>query len=280
MTRDRHAAFTLIELLVVISIVALLIALLLPALNESREAARAAQCGSNQRQLGIVCQVYMNDFEGFLPLRTANSTASPDNGMSPIRRLQVSGYISDPPNVEQAGVFNCPTNPFNRLANRKRDNNDLGFNAPIFGEIRYESDGSITANDGAFYPPKKPELLTSPSELLLAGDGSPDTAYVFHTEVWCCGPPFSSISDWWNPWNMGAQARTGTLINQVGWWHNDAPVGLLADGHVERGRGERNLSANGQTPKASWPFPWRYFRVKGNGFRQYYSYEQILAEGG
>ncbi len=61
-------AFTLIELLVVISIVALLIGLLLPALGVAREAARSAVCGSNQRQLGITLAVYANDFDGQLPL--------------------------------------------------------------------------------------------------------------------------------------------------------------------------------------------------------------------
>ena len=59
--------FTLIELLVVISIVALLIALLLPALQLARNEARTAVCGSNMRQLGIAFQTYANDHEGRLP---------------------------------------------------------------------------------------------------------------------------------------------------------------------------------------------------------------------
>ncbi len=60
--------FTLIELLVVISIIALLIAMLLPALGEVRQSARAVQCSSNIRQFGVAFQVYAVDNKGVLPI--------------------------------------------------------------------------------------------------------------------------------------------------------------------------------------------------------------------
>ena len=63
----RRSAFTLIELLVVISIIALLIAVLLPALTNARAVARTAVCAANQRQVAIGGASYADDFKGRLP---------------------------------------------------------------------------------------------------------------------------------------------------------------------------------------------------------------------
>ncbi|MEM6393636.1 MAG: DUF1559 domain-containing protein [Planctomycetota bacterium] len=62
---SRSNGFTLIELLVVISIIALLIAILLPALGAARAAARSTQCKANLRQIGIVHEIYRNDYNDF-----------------------------------------------------------------------------------------------------------------------------------------------------------------------------------------------------------------------
>ncbi|MCC6239311.1 MAG: prepilin-type N-terminal cleavage/methylation domain-containing protein [Phycisphaerales bacterium] len=65
--RRQLQAFTLVELLVVIGIIALLISMLLPALNKARESAKMVQCASNMRQVGVAFAMYASQEKGWLP---------------------------------------------------------------------------------------------------------------------------------------------------------------------------------------------------------------------
>ena len=75
MRRFTRKAFTLIELLVVVAIIAILAALLLPALSRAREAAKRGVCLSNLRQVGMMVVMYAERFEDHVPLFYMNNLA-------------------------------------------------------------------------------------------------------------------------------------------------------------------------------------------------------------
>jgi prepilin-type N-terminal cleavage/methylation domain-containing protein len=138
--RGRHA-FTLIELLVVIAIIALLAALLLPALRHARYRAKMAVCMSNQRQVYVGLSVYTSDNKDYYPAdEYINVSPGPNNGKLTIRQDMKSfedewgklGYDLKPllrpyfPNmpltkprnpdyyIHTPDVFSCPLAPVNR----------------------------------------------------------------------------------------------------------------------------------------------------------------------
>lgn len=107
-TRNRRSSrgFTLIELLVVISIIGVLIALLLPAVQAAREAARRAHCQNNLKQIGLALHQYEGTHHCFPPAKIYSGSCSASNGGLG-RVLNTTGFVMILPFLEQAPLYSA-----------------------------------------------------------------------------------------------------------------------------------------------------------------------------
>jgi prepilin-type N-terminal cleavage/methylation domain-containing protein len=164
--KNLRAAFTLIELLVVIAIIAILIGLLLPAVQKVREAANRAQCSNNFKQHGLAVQNYASTFNGSLPPANFAQVVNAATGNT----AQGSAHYAMLPFVEQANLFNLFT----------VDRPDAGYG----GALAYTGGGATNVALKIYSCPSDP---TQNGDLANGGTQSGKwglACYAFNTLMW------------------------------------------------------------------------------------------------
>ena len=108
----KRTGFTLIELLVVIAIIAILIGLLLPAVQKVREAAARSTCTNNLKQLGLSVHSFSDTYGGLPSTRYTTPVGTPNRGNAPVYDT-ISGFVYLLPFIEQdalrQSIYSAPT---------------------------------------------------------------------------------------------------------------------------------------------------------------------------
>ena len=234
--RTEISNFTLIELLVVIAIIAILAAILLPALNSARERGRTASCLSNLKQLGTSLDMYGSDNNGMLPAQmVVNGT-----GKGGAAFLSLKGYLAKE-------LLDCPSTTYSRGGTTWAGPQWNGFHLEDYGMSAYGENQRAhvgASNNGTDNNLKKRSSwsLSYPSKLMLYGD-SYEASLDAATE--------GSAKQLYD------KTTSVSGYGSVAFRHNKTANMLFADGHTEN-RTESSIGAAWIFDKSERHMFWWY----------------------